>query len=263
MNPFELLQKQYNELTRSEQKIADLLLKNPSAILSCPNLTDLAKMADSSNAAMVRLCKKIGYSGFSEFKFAMNRQLLSHGVDIASSEEVNEKNPTSIHRILSTYINHLQLISNYVTEEDLQKAAGFICNARYITIWGINRTAQSARQLYQRLGRLGIFSKFTDDTITMTDDANLLRKQDLCILFSVRGCGTPMYEELLHDLNANGCPIILITMNPQMRMCRYASQVITLPWFKNNIPGNFFDDQITMMVLVELLLYHIVKIYKG
>ncbi len=76
MNPLELLEQELPRLTKSEKIIAKYILGNPMAVIRY-SLTQVAKESKSSNTAIIRLCQKLGYQGFSEFKFSMSRAALS------------------------------------------------------------------------------------------------------------------------------------------------------------------------------------------
>ena len=91
MDPIALLQKNMDSFTKSEQKLAQYILDNPRCVLG-EGISSIAKSADSSNAALVRLCQKLGYKGFSEFKFSMHRYLLSHGAE-RSGEQGESSSP--------------------------------------------------------------------------------------------------------------------------------------------------------------------------
>ena len=76
MSPLELLEKQLPDLTKSEKIIGEYILANPMSIIRY-SLTQIAREARTSNTAIIRLCQKLGYQGFSEFKFSLSRAALS------------------------------------------------------------------------------------------------------------------------------------------------------------------------------------------
>lgn len=259
MDPITLLQKNMDSFTKSEQKLAQYILSNPRCVLG-ESITGIAKSADSSNAALVRLCQKLGFKGFAEFKFSMHRYLLSRGAE-RSDDQGNAQSP--MQTTIEAYIHYIRQLPDFVDEEELRKAAKTICSARRITIWGFNRTFQSAKQLSHRLGRLGIFNQATDDWVVMTDDSEILTAKDLCIVISVAGRGLAGRDPLFRSLRESGCPILLITMNPKISAAKYATQIFTLPWISHDDADNFFEDQVIVYLFLELLLYEVAKIYPN
>ncbi len=259
MNPIALLHSKYDTLTNSEQKLADYIIANPRCILD-NRMSQLSKNAGSSNAALARLCQKLGYDGFSEFRFSLNSYLLSQGGDSPTSDGQKDD---PIENILDAYTRYIKMLPNYVPREQLQEAAKKICSARRICIWGFNRTFQSASQLSNRLSRLGIFNKCSDDWIVMTDDAEVLGKDDLCIVLSMAGRGFNNRENIIDNLKEHGCPLLLITMNNKMHIAQCADLVLLLPRVMDDSQNNFFEDQIIVYVMLELLLYEVARLRVG
>lgn len=256
MNPIALLRSKYDTLTNAEQKLADYIMADPRCMLE-GRMSQLSKNAGSSNAALARLCQKLGYDGFSEFRFSLNSYLLSQGGD---RNENTAEGGDPIENIVDTYVRYLKMIPNYVPREQLQETARKICSARRICIWGFNRTFQSASQLSNRLSRLGIFNKCTDDWIVMTDDAEVLGKDDLCIVLSMAGRGFNGKASILESLKEHGCPLVLITMNNKMPIAQLADQLLLLPRVMDDSQDNFFEDQIIVYVMLELLLYEVASL---
>lgn len=257
MNPLELLEQYRAEMTKSELTIADYITENPLEVTRY-TLTQLAKRSGSSNAAIIRLCQKLGYEGFSEFKFSISKFLVSN----VSGLENSDKNP--IQEITNTYIQYISQIPCFVTEQDIRALANFINNARHITIWGMNRTFLPASQLNNRLLRMGIPSLAACDIVQMSDLSNIYSKGDLCILFTIAGKGSPLYPELFQRLKERGCTTALITMSPKLKVLnKYADLSLVLPFIGQNGTKNFYDDQAIYLVFIELLLYEIAAISQA
>lgn len=262
MSPAALIEREYPNLTKSEQKLADYILHDPRCVLDKPSIADVARAAHSSSAALVRLCQKLGYKGYAEFKYSMHRYLMAQGAEnSAAAPEGESADP--MHNIIETYVRYLRQLPGAIDPEALRRAARTICEARRISIWGANRTYQSARQLSHRLGRLGIFNQVTDDWVVLTDNADILTTGDLCVLFSVMGRGLRGREGVVRSLHERGCMVLLITMNPRQPAAEYADQVFTLPCISHDSSKNFFEDQIIVYTFLELLLYEVAKIYPG
>lgn len=254
MNPIERLKYYQDNMTKTELLAAEYLINHPDAVLNS-SLTLIARNSKSSNTAIIRLCKKIGYDGFAEFKFSMSRYLLSH---IPDTQTVDQNPMLSI---ISTYTRYINQIVTFIDEEEIKKMAYSICNAEHISIWGINRTSLAAIQLSHRLTRIGIFNQFTSDWIVMNDHSNILKQGDVCILFSVAGRGSKEYANNFKLLKERGCTNYLVTMDPTMKVSNYADITIRLPWISHEETCHFYEDQIINFIFNELLLFEVAKIY--
>lgn len=63
----------YNDMGKSEKKIADYILSDPGALLPL-SITDLADRSQSSEATIVRFAKRLGLSGYQELKTRSRRK---------------------------------------------------------------------------------------------------------------------------------------------------------------------------------------------
>ena len=60
-----------NDLPRAERAFAQAVIESPSSWL-CSTLSKLAYETGSSEAAIIRFCKRLGFNGINEFKIAIS-----------------------------------------------------------------------------------------------------------------------------------------------------------------------------------------------
>lgn len=259
MDPITLLKSNFDSFTKSEQKLARYLLDNPTAVLT-NTIDTITKAAGSSNAAMVRLCQKLGLRGYAEFKFSMQRALIAH-----SADHVDPEGPVSPYQeILNAYIGYINQIPQFVSQEELRRMAKSICEARRLVFYGANRTFLSAQQLSHRLRRIGIFNEASQDWIVMSDDSSILSEGDCCVLFTMKGRGgLDHFTGLASSLKERGCTVILVTMTANLSIAKYADQVILLPCPSRDPSANFYEDQVVTYLFIELLLYEVTRLLQG
>ena len=108
---------QLPSLPRAEKVVAEALLENPEAIMNL-TLANLARETGSSDASIIRFCKRMGYHGYSDFRQA----ILSSSVDNndTQQEEINLQDdmPTILKKVfqsnMQTLTDTLSLVtSNY------------------------------------------------------------------------------------------------------------------------------------------------------
>lgn len=253
MNPLQQLKEQMPTLTQAEQKAAQYILDQPNALLII-SLTELAKASGASNSAVIRLCQKLGYDGFSEFKFSVRRSLLG------GDGETETDGGDPLQRLVDTYVRYLNQLPAALDRQELAAVARAMREAKHLCLWGVNRTALLARQLHLRLTRLGILSNVTDDTIVMADQASVLGPGDVCVLFSLQGRGLVSSPTLAPNLHAGGATLIVVTMNPKLPMRKYADHTVVLPCISRSDSHNFYEDQIIGYVFIELLLHELSRL---
>ena len=75
----------YDVLSESEKKIADYILRVKTDILNMTT-ADIAENVQTSAATVVRFCRTLGFKGFNEFKFYIEREFLSPSDEIMQIE---------------------------------------------------------------------------------------------------------------------------------------------------------------------------------
>lgn len=250
MNPIDELRRALPTLTKSESKAAEQILADPNMMLGA-SITSLAQATGSSNSAIIRMCQKLGYDGFAEFRFSFNRAMMA-----AESPSIEADHDNS-DRLVDTYSRYMHLIPQYVSKEQFDGLAEAVVQARRLVIWGSNRTFQSAMQLSHRLTRLGVFNKPTDDAIVMSDDAAILEKGDVCIVLSMQGRGNARYAEDMDVMRERGVDVRLVTMDGKSNFISHASEAYVLPWISHDDSINFYEDQIVVYMFIEMLLLNI------
>lgn len=251
MNPLELLEKQLPSLTKAEKIIAEYILANPMAIIRY-SLTQVAKQSKSSNTAVIRLCQKLGYQGFSEFKFSLSRAALSDTHYTAHAESSDSK--SSLSAIVTQYVSYLNQMAAETDIEVIKDIASLICQTSRLAIMGINRTGFSASQFSYRLSKLGVPNYLVTDRIIMMDYMEIFGSGDVCVIFSI---STASYKEIVQRLKKNGASVIIFTMNTSTPLKKLCDYFICLPQISYNKRMGFLDDQAIFFVFIEGLLSEI------
>mgnify|MGYP000232227858 CR=1 FL=1 len=193
--PIERLRARLGDFTPSEEAAARYFIEHPTSVVN-KTIAAVAREAGLSSTAIMRMCQRIGYSGYAEFRFCMNRQLLSHGAD--ADRGVDEGRELSSHdNLANAYSAYLRKTTDGLDKAQLARFARLILNARRISIWGANRTYESVKQLSLRLFRIGIFNQTTSDEQVMDDISTILGPGDLCIVMSMNGRGSKSYGTLM------------------------------------------------------------------
>lgn len=255
MSPLERIENGIGSYTKAERAAADYFLKHPSDVVGS-TITSISEASGLSKTAIMRMCQRIGYSGYAELRFSMEKYLAAVGPITASSRQ--GETVESMQHLADTYSSYLRRVSDVIDIEQLAIMARGICQAKRISIWGVNRTHEGVMQLSNRLMRLGIFNQASSDIITMVDIAAILGEGDLCIVFSMNGRGTD-YAPLMDSIVNRGGEVYLITMNPEIDLINHATQAVTLPWISRDYEFGTLEDQIIVFMYLEILLDEISK----
>lgn len=255
--PIERLKAGIGSFTKAEEAAALYFIDHPASVRN-KTIASVAKEAGLTTTGIMRMCQRAGYSGYAEFRFSMNRYLISHGAG-----QGDEETDTPVSRLADVYSSYLRKTTDGLDVEQLGRIARLITGARRISIWGCNRTYESVMQLSLRLLRIGIFNQTTSDPQVMDDISTILGEGDLCIVMSMNGRGTRSYPALMTSLVERGCDVVLVTMNPKIGLIRHATEAVLLPWISNDYSAGFLEDQLIVFMYVECLLNEIAGLVDG
>ena len=70
MDILPLISSYFPSLSKSEKKVAQYVLSNPDEVIKL-QIKELAKLVSVGESTIIRFTRKIGYSGFQEFKIEL------------------------------------------------------------------------------------------------------------------------------------------------------------------------------------------------
>ena len=108
----------YTSLTNTERKICTVILDDPT-VVSEHSIIDAAELCGTSKSAMLRFAKKLGYSGYSEFKYAVGESFIKEEKHNTDSGDIYQKivssySQTIIELSKLDYNTQLTLLAEYI-----------------------------------------------------------------------------------------------------------------------------------------------------
>lgn len=143
----------YNALGKTDKKIADFLMGNPQSILTL-YITDLAKHCGTSEAAIVRFAKKMGFSGYQQLKLSLAQEADMRPV----SENITENDSAYdiFSKVCEDIFCSLEKTKRALDAKNLQTCCEKILSADKILICGLGNSASVATDAAHKMLRLGL-----------------------------------------------------------------------------------------------------------
>jgi DNA-binding MurR/RpiR family transcriptional regulator len=153
--PFEeLITRNYPELTKSEKKVAEYVLKSPEEVAFLSSKA-LGKRVGVSDATVVRLSTALGISGYSELQERLRSWIkgrLTPSEKLRSTRVDRRKDIyTTIFEISTTNILNAQ---KEISRTKLNEAIDLLNHARKIFVVGLRRSHSFAFHLHYNLSRI-------------------------------------------------------------------------------------------------------------
>ena len=193
-------------LGAQERRFAEYLLNSFAGIEREP-IAVLAKEAQVSEATVVRVCHKMGYSGLKELKIVVARESETAG---SFDGEIGGYMDELKERVFLGAIRSLQDTMNLIDENEVERATEVLCNAKYISIYGVGGSVPVARSLKHQLMKLGIPSNVYNEFQPAIIAAEKYNRGDVAIGISHSGESSQVVEAL-RIARGKGATTICIT----------------------------------------------------
>ena len=153
---FAKIQEQQEAFSKSELKIAQFILDQPQDVLEM-TAQQLARAADSSSAAVIRLCKRLKVYGFPQLKIELSADLSGGELSRKIQPEVRENEEISSikERLLVNTQNSLAETVEEIDDDQIQQLSQIVARSRRLLVLGIGVSNLVAQDIAQKWGSVG------------------------------------------------------------------------------------------------------------
>ena len=206
---FVRIQGTYSSLRTAEQRVADFILKHPDDLIYL-TVTELAERTNTSESTVVRLCQKIGYKGYQEFKIMLARDLVEPTHEIYAQIESGDSLTTIKNKVFQANAQALRDTMEVLSDTELESAVKALARARRVEIYGVGGSAPLALDAYHKFLKLGISAVALSDGDMMAMSSSLLQEGDVALGISHTGASRDV-TDALSKAQAAGAKTICIT----------------------------------------------------
>ncbi|OED41485.1 transcriptional regulator [Endozoicomonas sp. (ex Bugula neritina AB1)] len=210
--PLARIHQQYDQLRRSEKKVADFVLNKPSSCITL-NISQVAKQADVSEPTVMRFCKAIGCTGFQDFRLRLAQDVGSTQEPQYAELTLNKHDTAAAikDKVFNATIQELLQVRDLLNIPYLEAAVQALLSARRIEFFGFGASGAVAKDAYHKFIRLQVSTAAISDPHMQLISASTMEKGDVIVAISQTGRS----KELLHSVKqARKRNIIVIGICP-------------------------------------------------
>lgn len=249
-NLLERLTRQANDLSKSEFKVAQVIIDNPNDAIRS-SIATLAKAAKVSEPTVNRFCRSLDCSGFPDFKLKLAQCLATGTPYVNRNVEPNDGAQQYSDKIINATLTALTDAQNHINPEQIDKAVLSLQSARKIEFYGLGGSGAVAKDAVHKFFRLNIPVGAQTDMLMQRMSAAGSSKGDAIIFISNTGATIPVVESA-QIARTTGATTIAIT-SPNSPLANACEIVLSAESSENTEIFTPMTSRIIHLVIVDIL----------
>lgn len=251
----------YNTFTPVERRIAHAIIEHPEKVVDM-SVKEISILADTSEAAVVRLAKKIGLKGIKTLKVALAKELHTINSDkISTKVEWSDSSELIRDKVFNNAIQALSNTEKLLDIDCIEAASEAMVNAKKIIIFGLGGSSVVAQDLKLKLRRIDVNAELVQDNHSALTVLANMQEGDVAFFVSSSG-RTKEIIEVMKFGNKQGVTLILMTQNIPSPARRLSTITIVMSEEEHNIKFATMTARIVQLVIIDTLFFTMCKL-KG
>ena len=215
----------YDQLFDAEKKVADYLLDHPDAAVEM-SVAALAGECSTSQATIIRFCKKVGFSGFHQLKIEMAKDMKTRKDYITTNAIDINHIGQSLHNILVSKVEELEATINNLNEESIRKVIDAVVKADVVEVAAVGNSIPIAMDASYKFNQVGIRSVASNVWEAQQAFSFTLNKGDVLIGISASGASRRLVG-MARIAQKSGALVVTITSQPESPLAENSDIVLT------------------------------------
>ncbi len=209
MNMLEKIQSHLELLSKSERKVAEVILSTPQTAIHS-SIATLAKMADVSEPTVNRFCRRLETKGFPDFKLHLAQSLANGTPYVNRNVEEDDSVDAYTSKIFESAMAGLEQVKSSLDVTAVNRAVDLLTQAKKISFFGLGASAAVAHDAMNKFFRFNIPVVYFDDIVMQRMSCMNSSDGDVVVLISHTG-RTKSLVEMAQVARENDATVIAIT----------------------------------------------------
>ena len=186
MNTLELIQKNLDTFSKSERKVAEVVIASPQIAIHS-SIATLAKMASVSEPTVNRFCRRLNTKGFPDFKLHLAQSLALGTPYVNRNVSENDGPSAYTAKIFESTIACLENVKDSLDISLINRAVDVLTQANKISFFGLGASASVAKDALNKFFRFNIPVSCFDDLVMQKMSSINSSDGDVIVLISHTG----------------------------------------------------------------------------
>lgn len=246
-----------DDMSNSEISIADFILK-VGIKMEDYSTRNLAESTYTSPATVIRFCKRLGFTGFEEFKVSFIKEInylnqQSGKIDANFPFLKDDTVMKAANNISRLYMDTIQDTMSLINYNSIQKALTIIKYSDCISIFSAGTALNQAESFKEKMMKIGKRVAISNNLNYQLYEAGCLTSRDVAIIISYSG-ETEKMIEIAKECKKRSVQVIVITSFGENSLSQYASCKLLLST-KESLFQNLgdFSIHISVNLILDIL----------
>lgn len=250
------------ELTKTEKRIASYLLENEE-VISIKSAKDIARDLHTSDTSVIRTCRSLGYSGFSDLQRLQKDWLSScveNGKYIIPQNQVSAKyekyKDSGLSICLNMAIENLNATYQKNDPDKFREAAEMIYSSSHVFVAGFRGLSGLATILGTLLAQFGRHTCYASSAESLCIERAVDYGPDDCIILLGSERYSKMSITIANIARKNECPVIAIVDKITSPLA-YKAKIVFLASIESPTAVNSY---LSMHFIIENICFELSKL---
>jgi RpiR family carbohydrate utilization transcriptional regulator len=209
MNFLEKITQHNSVFSKSERKVAEVILANPQTAIHS-SIATLAKMSGVSEPTVNRFCRRLDTKGYPDFKLHL-AQSLANGTPYVNRHVEEDDGPEEYtNKIFESTMASLEVARQSVDIATINRAVDLLTQAQKISFFGLGASASVAHDALNKFFRFNVPVIYFEDIIMQRMSCMNSGEGDVVVLISHTG-RTKSLVEIAQIARGNDATVMGIT----------------------------------------------------
>ena len=256
-NYLETLIRPYQKsLNNTETTIAEHMIELGSEVVN-KTLANLADETGLSEATIFKFVKKIGFSGFQNFKISVAsnfRTFEERSNQMIVFSDISETDSPFViaQKVVHTNVGLLENLIATLDEELLNKALDLLTSSETINFFGQGASSIVAYDSYHKFLRTKFHCQYAQDYHIQLTYATKLGPNDCAILFSHSG-NTKETIEVAKILYENNVKIIVLTGDPTSELVKLSTAAFVVLSKESTFRSETLTSRLVYLTIIDII----------
>jgi RpiR family carbohydrate utilization transcriptional regulator len=250
MKILEQITQQFDAFSKSEKKVAQVILNNPQNAIHS-SIATLANLAEVSEPTVNRFCRRLNTKGFPDFKLHLAQSLASGTPYVNRNVDENDGPAEYTNKIFESTMAALETARQSVDINAINRVVDLLTQANKISFFGLGASASVAQDALNKFFRFNVPVVYFEDIVMQRMSTMNSTDGDVVVLISHTG-RTKSLVEIAQIARSNHAVVVGITAkdSPLGRECSY---VLSLDVAEDTDMYMPMASRIAQLALIDIL----------